>query len=132
MIPDPFIREHRGADALVEGYYLIQSSRGRRVDVPVRVWFGQPLDPETGEQMDRSQRWQIQVGLQLLEELPMRVGALWINDITDIWPHCARWPISQEEFAYRVERNSWAAAYDETDPHGEIASRIDPLTCRLP
>lgn len=132
MIPDPFIRERTGADPLVEGFYLIQSSRGRRVDVPIRVWFGQPEDPETGEIMDRSPRWQIEIGRQLLEDEPMRIGALWIGDITDIWPTCMRWPIDEAEYRYRIERASWASAFDPLDPHGEVGSRIDPMTCRLP
>jgi hypothetical protein len=132
MIPDPFVRDRCGADPLIEGFYLIQSSRGKRVDVPVHVWFGGPLDPETGEELDRSPRWQIQIGFQLLEEVPMRVGAVWINDITDVWPMCMRWPIEEAEYRYRLERASWAGNYDPMDPHGEIGGRIDPMTCRLP
>jgi len=59
MIPDPHIRERGGADPLIEGYYLIRLDRARRVSVPVRVWYGPPNDPETGEPLDRSHRWQI-------------------------------------------------------------------------
>lgn len=132
MIPNPFIRDQGGADPLVEGHYLLQSSRGQRVDVPVRVWFGAPLDEETGEELDRSPRWQIQIGFQLLEEEPMRVGGMWFNELTDVWPTCMRWPIEEAEYRYRLERAAWAADYDPNDAHGQIGGRIDPMTCTLP
>jgi hypothetical protein len=132
MIPDPFNRERGGADPLVAGFYLLQSSRGKRVDVPVRVWFGPPADPETGEELDRSPRWQIQIGFQLLEDEPMRVGGYWFNEITDVWPTCQRWPIDEADYRYRLERASWAADYDPEDAYSQIGGRIDPMTCRLP
>lgn len=131
MIPDPFVRDRCGADPLIEGYYLLRAGRGTRVDIPVRVWFGAPLDDD-GEELDRSHRWQIQVGFQLLEELPMRVGAVWFNEVTDVWPTCLRWPIDEAEFRFRLERASWAGNYDPNDPHGTIGGRIDPMTCTLP
>jgi hypothetical protein len=132
MIPDPFTRERHGADPLVEGFYLIQSSRGRRVAVPLRVWFGAPCDPETGEELDRPWRWQILVAFNLLGDEPLRVGALRIDELTDIWPMCQRWPIDEVEYRYRLERASWAADYDPDDAHAVIGGRIDPMTCTLP
>jgi hypothetical protein len=111
---------------------VLQSARGQRVDVPVKVWFGQPEDPETGEALDRSARWQIKIGFNVMGEEPMRVGALTFNDITDVWPTCMRWPITEEEYRYRLERAAWASSYDEDDPHAVIGGRIDPMTCRLP
>lgn len=133
MIPDPFIRERDGADGLREGFYLLRAShRSRRVDVPMRIWFGPPIDETTGEEMDRSPRWQILVGFNLVEELPMRVGGVWIEHLTDIWPRAAAEPIDESEYRYRIERASWASDFDPEDPHGEIAGRIDPMTCRLP
>lgn len=132
MIPDPFLFERHGADALAAGFYLLQSTRGTRVDIPVRVWFGAPEDPETGEELDRSPRWQIKIGFQLLEDEPMRIGAIWFNDITDVWPTCARRPIDEVEYRYRLERASWAGQYDPEDAHGQIGGLIDPMTCRLP
>lgn len=132
MIPDPFVRDRSGADPLVEGFYLLRAGRGTRVDIPVRVWFGAPTDPATGDELDRSPRWQIQIGFQLFEECPMRVGAVWFHDITDVWPMCQRWPIDAAEFQFRLERASWAGNYDPNDPHGTIGGRIDPMTCTLP
>lgn len=129
MIPKPFIRERDGADALVEGSYLIR--RAGRVDVPVRVWFGAPLD-ETGQELDRSPRWQVQVGFQLLEQEPVVVGGIRIVNLDDIWPACARLPIDKDEWKHRLERAEWAAEYDPDDAHAEIGGRVDPMTARLP
>jgi hypothetical protein len=129
MIPDPFVPERTGADPLIEGYYLMR--RAGRVDVPVRIWFGPPADPETGEELDRSPRWQIQVGFQLLDEEPMRIGGIWIEDLTDIWPACAKVTVDEAEWRYRLERAEWAGNYDPNDALGELGGRIDPMTCTL-
>lgn len=132
MIPDRFIRERGGADPLVEGYYLIRLDRSWRVSVPVRVWFGPPRDPETLEELDRSHRWQVQVGFQLLEDEPLRVGGIRIEHLTDVWPTCAKDPIDELEWRYRLERAEWAALNDERDPYSQLGGRIDPMTCALP
>ena len=41
----------------VAGYYAFEMSE-RSVPHVARIWFGAPLDPVTGEEMDRSHRWQ--------------------------------------------------------------------------
>jgi hypothetical protein len=132
VIPNPFIFEQTGADPLVEGYYLIDLSRARRVSIPVRIWFGLPLDPETGIELDRSPRWQVQVGFQLLLDEPVKVGPIQIHHLTDVWPTCAKNPIDEVDWRYRLERAEWAADYDSTDPYSNLGGRIDPMTCALP
>lgn len=129
MIPQPFIRERAGADALIEGFYLIR--REGRVDVPIRVWFGAPLDDD-GEELDRAWRWQVQVGFQLLEDQPVKIGGIRIENLDDIWPSCARLPIGEDEWKFRLKRAEWAKAYDPDDAHAEIGGRIDPMTVTLP
>lgn len=134
MIPDPFIRERGGADPLIEGFYLIRLDRSRRVSVPVRVWFGPPADPDTGDELDRSPRWQVQVGFQLLEEeaLPLRIGGVWIQDLSDVWPSCATDPIDEIDWRYRLERAEWATDHAPEDAYSQLGGRIDPMTCVLP
>jgi len=132
MIPDPFIHARGGADPLIEGFYLIRMDRSRRVSVPVRVWYGPPTDPVTGEEFDRSPRWQIQVGFQRLEDQPIRVGPLRFDTLDDVWPRCAKDPIDEVDYRYRLERAEWAAGNDETDPYSQLGGRIDPMTCALP
>src|SRR3546814_11112653 len=65
VMADRFTRDQGGTAPLVEGFYLLNLNRARRVSIPVRIWFGPPLDPETREEMDRAPRWQIQVGFFL-------------------------------------------------------------------
>ena len=79
MIPDRFTREQGGAAPLVEGFYLLNLNRARRVSIPVCIWFGPPLDPETREEMDRAPRWQIQVGFFLLDDEPLAIGGIRIE-----------------------------------------------------
>src|SRR3546814_16998233 len=59
VIADRFTRDQGGTAPLVEGFYLLNLNRARRVSIPVRIWFGPPLDPETREEMERAPRWQI-------------------------------------------------------------------------
>ena len=132
MIPDPFIRERGGADPLVEGYYLLRLDRARRVSIPVRVWFGPPRDPDTLEELDRSHRWQIQVGYRLLEDEPLSIGGIRVDDITDVWPRVARDPIDEVDYRYRLERGEWAVQNAETAPFSQLGGVIAPMTCALP
>lgn len=105
------------ADAPRAGFY--RHRRIGRVDRPVRIWFGPPLDPETGEEMDRSPRWQI-----------MLTGAVLEFDRWNlVWPSCQSDPIPQAEYDYLLAR---AATSDPTDPFGSDTGRIDPLQAALP
>lgn len=131
MIDDPFRRVQDGADALVEGYYLIQRRRARRVDIPVRVWFGAPRDPDTGEELDRSPRWQITLAGAAFDE-PLTLGGITFSAVTDFWPACALEPIDAADHDFRVERAAWAQQHDPDDALATPGGRIDPMTARLP
>lgn len=128
MIPSRFQREQHGADALEEGYFLIQPQG--RVAIPVRIWFGPPQ--EDGVELDRSPRWQVQVGFDVLDNEPVRVGPLRIEHLTDIWPACGKRPTDRDDWLYRLERHEWAAAYDPDDAFGDIGRRVDVMSVTLP
>ena len=49
------------------------------------IWFGAPLDPDTGEELDRSPRWQ---ALKDGSEIP----------IDDVWPMVRGREISPDEY----------------------------------
>lgn len=133
MIPDPFNRERSGADPLIEGYYLVSLHMARRVSIPVRVWFGPPRDPDDIEtELDRSPRWQVQIGFRLLEDEPINIGGIRFNDLTDVWPACARNPIDAVDWEYRLKRAEWAVDNDQADAFAQLGGRIDPMTCTLP
>jgi len=132
VIPDPHIRERHGADALVEGYYEIDLSRAGRVNIPVRVWFGQPLDPVTLEPLERSERWQVQVGFSALHDEPLEFAGIRIETLSDVWPTVHKNPISRQKWSHMLERSEWAASYDDQDPFAEFGGKIDPFNCSLP
>jgi hypothetical protein len=132
VINDRFCRAQGGVDALREGYWLIQRRRASRVDIPVRIWFGPPDDPETGEPLDRSPRWRILIGGVEIDEEPVRLGGITFEDLTSFWPACCSDPIDEREYAYRLERQAWASEYDPFDPYGSPGGYIDPMTATLP
>lgn len=132
MIPDRFTFSQEGPDALVEGCFLITRWRSSRVSIPVRIWFGGPPDPETGEELDRTPRWNVTVGGVPVDDQPIEVGGLIIGSLSDVWPACRSEPVSRAEHDYQVERAAWAAAWDPNDPFGSASGRIDPMTATLP
>ena len=125
------MREQGGADALVEGHYLVQRRRARRVDIPVRIWFGPPLDPETREEMDRSPRWQIEIAGTLFDE-PLTIGNVPFNDLSDFWPAIANEPITAQEYRFRLEMAAWAQTHDPDNALASPGGRISPMTATLP
>jgi hypothetical protein len=134
-IPDLFTRRRCDDVApLIEGHYLIVRPMSRRVDIPVKVWFGQPIDPEGNGQdtLDRSPRWQIKVGFDLVGDDEFRVGGMRFRQLEDIWPACARYPIEQEDYEFRIQRAAWAIENDPNDAMGRFGGKIDPMTCTLP
>lgn len=134
MIPDPFIRDRGGdPDALEEGYFLLEMHRSGRVSVPIRIWFGPPLDEE-GQPMERSWRWQIEINGVLFgdPDAPPAIAGRPIDRLDEFWPHCKRCPITAEDYRYRVDRANHAEKYDENDPFGGTGRRIDVLTAPLP
>lgn len=106
------------SDGLVTGYY-VHRKRGA-VDLPVRIWFGAPLDPVTGEELDRSWRWQLTLAGEQ------------IDDWADIWPRCGALPIDKQEHDFLVSRIKWARDNDPDDPFGGVQGKFDLLTVALP
>lgn len=118
---------------LVEGYYLYRRDHAQRVPIPIRIWFGPPADPLTGEPMDRSPRWHFEIGGKLYgsDDPPMLGGRAVDEDGLDrMWPKSSRWPSDAEEYAYLVSRREWARENDEDDPHGGDI-KVCPLTAPL-
>lgn len=131
MIVDPFTRSTGGPDDLVEGYYLVEFRRARRVNIPVRIWFGAPIDPDTGEEMDRSHRWQIEIAGVAFTE-PLTFGGIRFNAVTDFWPAIMRSRVDVIEYRVRVERAAWAQEYDLDDALGTPGGKISAMNATLP
>lgn len=131
MIEEPFLRVQDGADALVEGCYLIQRRRARRVDIPVKIWFGAPIDPETREELDRSHRWQIEIAGVAFDQ-PLTLGGITFSAVTDFWPAIGLEPISASDYAFRIQRAAWSQAHDPDDAMATPGGRINAMTATLP
>lgn len=141
MIDDVFNPIQEGADGLEPGFYLLPKRRAGRVDVPIRIWFGPPDDPETMHlpvaqraQLDRSWRWQIEINGVLAgdPDFPACIAGWPVDELGEIWPVAKGYPIDQAEYDYRVARAVHAEQYDERDAFGGTGSRVDPMTARLP
>lgn len=125
--------KNEGPDAFVAGHYLYRRDMAQMVPIPIRIWYGVPTDPETGEDLDRSPRWQIEIRGKIYgSQDPPYLGGYEVDEekLFRLWPKCMRWPITAEEYRFHIDRHRWATENDETDPYGGDI-RIDPLTAPL-
>lgn len=93
------------------GFYRMKRVRGG-VWCAVRIWHGPPHDPDTGEELDRSWRWQATLDGEPVE---LRV----------VWPYCAREPIDQTEHDYLVSLRAWAVEHAPETPEAAPRQRVD-------
>lgn len=100
------------ADTPVAGYYRTRLRSGA-VFVGIRIWFGPPLDPDTGEEMDRSLRWQAHVNGRYI-------------DLDRVWPKCADEPISASEYAFLSAQQRWGEEHAPDAPQADPTRRVDP------
>lgn len=140
-IPDLFDPRPDGADALEAGFYLLKMRRSGRVDVPIRIWFGPPEDPDSRAlpidnrwKLDRAWRWNIEINGVLFgdPDQPVHIAGRPVETLEGIWPEAKAEPIDQPEYEFRVARADYAERWDENDPFGGTGAKIDPLTATLP
>lgn len=133
ILEDLFHPDPEGTDAPRAGTYQLLL-RGRPPQ-PVRILYGPPVDPVTGEQLDRGWRWQMTVNGRAAifcdeerdDDAPVR-QILW----TDVWPRCAGDPIPYPEYAYLVGRIAHAEVHDEASPFAAPTRRIDLGQASMP
>lgn len=87
--------------------------------VGIRIFYGPPLDPVTGEELDRSWRWQAEANGQPI-------------DLERVWPQAGREPITPEEHAYLVEMARWAERNAPDAPAANPRRKIDLLAAPPP
>lgn len=97
-----------------EGYYRHRLRSGGVV-VGVRIFFAPPVDPHTGDIMDRSPRWQAEVNGRVEEYFDR------------VWPQCTGEPIDEAEYRYLTERARWARDNDPNDAFATPRERVDWL-----
>lgn len=99
------------------GFYRTRLRKGA-IPSAVRIFYGQTLDPETGEPLERW-NWQAEVNGKR-------------TDLYSVWPMCAAEPIDEAEHDYLIDTLRWGESHD---PDGAYANRdkpVDLLTAALP
>lgn len=100
-------------DSPIAGHYEMKMVRGGMI-CGIRIWNGPPHDPVTGEELDRSWRWQAEVNGDRVE-------------IERVWPKCGPAPISPERYAEYVARARHAQDFDPLTPQANPRRQIDFL-----
>ena len=101
-----------------EGYFRFRLVSGG-VRGGVRIWYGPPHDPLTGEVMDRSWRWQAEFDGEYVE-------------FDRVWPTCTGDPITEREYLQYVQRAAWARQNAPRSAYANRTRRIDPLSPDTP
>jgi len=93
------------------GFYKMRMVRGG-APAGVRIFYGPPIDPLTGEEMDRSLRWQAEVN-----------GI--IDELERVWPGCMREPIDAAEYRFMCDASAHARDTDARNPMGQPRKRVE-------
>lgn len=103
----------------VAGLYRLRLRSGA-VYSAIRIWHGQPLDPVTGEEMDRSPRW-----CALANGEPVMF-------FDRIWPACTAEPIDRQEYDYLIATYEWGKTNAPDSPQANPHRKVNLLTAPLP
>jgi hypothetical protein len=97
------------------GFYWRRFVRGGP-KIPVHIWFGAPLDPVTGEELERGHRWQARVrDLHQTDE----------TDVLETWISCAGNPIPETEYNDMLSKIEHAETRDQRLPEYKPDRKID-------
>lgn len=102
----------------VAGFYRFKLRSGG-VAVGVRLWFGPPKDPVTGEEMDRSWRWQAEAGGEYV-------------DFDRVWPACGGTPIDEAEYCRLIRQQEWARQNAPDSAYADPRRNVDLLSTNTP
>lgn len=112
-------------DLPVAGYYRTKLVKGGPF-VPVRIYFGQPVID--GELQDRSPCWCVEVDGQTDKwEMDKETGyrCRVRRDVEEVWPHCAREPITRQRYEWMVKHAAWAKENAPDHPKASPREAID-------
>lgn len=119
-----------GTDRFEPGFYRWE--RRGHVPVPVRVWFGPPRDPATGELLDRSWRWQFEFGGFTLDAFAGAVGFPADSILESFWPRCQAHKIGQSEYRFLLDTAEHAREHDPASPFASTRGKVDLLSASIP
>lgn len=86
--------------------------------VGVRVWYGVPADPDTGEPLDRAARWQVTVSGEFIDPLQM---LMLVGNVAYIKGD----EINEAEHKYLCDVATWATAHAPDAPESSPRTAID-------
>jgi hypothetical protein len=84
-----------------------------------KVWYGAPLDPITGEPLDRAPRWHCEINGQLQDD-PHRIIML-VGNVGYVKGE----QIDQAEYEYLLSVRAWAVENDPSQPEASPREAID-------
>jgi hypothetical protein len=99
------------------GIYRLRLRSGA-VYSAIRLWYGPPSDPVTGEEMDRMHRWQATANGQ---PIPYE----------RVWPACEAEPIDQAEYDHLMKTFEWGKTHAPDSPQANPHKRVDPLSAPI-
>jgi hypothetical protein len=117
-------------DAFEPGFF--RWDRRGRVPVPVRVWFGQPLDPIDGTPLDRSWRWQFEFNGFPLETFAADTWAEPAELLSQFWPKARDTRIERGEYQFLVDTVRHDRAHDPYSPFSSASGKVDLLSASIP
>lgn len=100
--------------APVAGFYSTRLRSGG-VMVGIELRYGPPLDPVTGEELDRSWRW-----IAFANGEPV--------EFDDVWPKCAAEPITEADYRGYIGQQGWARKYAPRSAHADPRRKRDPFS----
>lgn len=113
----PVQAEGFNPDVPVAGFYRAKLVKGGML-VGIRIWFGAPLDPVTGEELDRSHRWQALANDRYVE-------------LERVWPGCGGDPITEREYRFLAAQQDWGVQHAPDSAQADPTRRVDPLNSTI-
>jgi hypothetical protein len=110
-----------------EGYWRYRLGSGQPF-IGIRIVFGPPLDPYTGEEIDRGWRWQVEI--QGDRYLPTGES----HDFNRHWPACAQPEnvITEAEYHGYIAKQRWAREHAPNSSYAELGRKRDLLSLSEP
>ena len=99
------------ADVPEAGYYRRKLVSGG-VDVAIKIWYGFPYHPETGDISERRWGWHA-----------LRDGEL--VDVFECWPGCSGARITEDEYNFMLADAEHCRQYIPSDPKARPRERIE-------
>ncbi len=111
-------------DEPIAGYYKTRLARGS-VYVPVSIHFGRPIIDH--EEQDRAEIWVVTINGETdrYETGPEGYRCRVPLDVYSVWPFCARWPISEADYRFMIDKATWAKSHAPDRPEASPRNAVD-------